>query len=87
VRPVTYAISGATIPPPGRDPVAEWLHGDEATRHQGHWVALDALRVLRRSSVEAEVWLCGEWTKIPVRFFASDDAHDALLGRKGNSTR
>jgi hypothetical protein len=27
------------------------------------------------------------WTKIPVRFFASDDAHDALLGRKGNSTR
>jgi len=32
---------------------------------------------------EAEVLLCGEWTKIPVRFFASDDAHDALLGRKG----
>jgi hypothetical protein len=32
---------------------------------------------------EAEVWLCGEWTKIPVRFFASDDAHNALLGRKG----
>jgi Aspartyl protease len=32
---------------------------------------------------EAEAWLCGEWTKIPVRFFASDNAHDALLGRKG----
>jgi hypothetical protein len=32
---------------------------------------------------EAEVYLCGEWTKIPVRFFASDDAHGALLGRRG----
>jgi len=42
VRPVTYAISGAMVPPLGRDPVAEWLHGEEAVRYQGHWVALDA---------------------------------------------
>lgn len=42
VRPVTYAISGVMIPPPGRDLVAEWLHGEDAARQHGHWVALDA---------------------------------------------
>jgi hypothetical protein len=31
--------------------------------------------------VEAD--LCGRWTKIPVRFFASDQARGALLGRAG----
>jgi hypothetical protein len=32
-------------------------------------------------TVEAD--LCGQWTEIPVRFFASDQARHALLGRKG----
>lgn len=39
VRPLT----GVLMPPSGqRDPVAEWLNGDEAASHQGHWVAIDA---------------------------------------------
>jgi hypothetical protein len=32
---------------------------------------------------KAEVRLCGEWTEIPVRFFASEEARSALLGRQG----
>lgn len=32
---------------------------------------------------KAEVQLCGEWTEIPVRFFASEEARGALLGRQG----
>lgn len=30
-----------------------------------------------------EAYLCGRWTEIPVRFFASDNARNALLGRQG----
>lgn len=32
---------------------------------------------------KADVRLCGEWTEIPVRFFASESARSALLGRQG----
>lgn len=32
---------------------------------------------------KAEIQLCGEWIEIPVRFFASEAAHSALLGRQG----
>ena len=32
---------------------------------------------------DVEADLCGKWTRIPVRFFASDQARRALLGRDG----
>lgn len=42
VQPVVHPISDVVVPPPGPDRAAEWLHGEEAGQHQGHWVALDA---------------------------------------------
>jgi hypothetical protein len=41
--PIVRPLTGVLMPPPGqRDPVAAWLDSDEAARHQGHWVAVDA---------------------------------------------
>jgi len=42
VQPVVNSISGVSVPPPGPDRVAEWLHSEGARQHQEHWVALDA---------------------------------------------
>jgi hypothetical protein len=42
--PLTVVLDPIARPPAlpsSRDPVAEWLHSEEAARYQGHWVALD----------------------------------------------